>query len=149
MNNRIVLLLVVVICFANTFRLVGQAYLLGQGYMETWTDVFISTPRGTPVTVRMDIQPPLQPDDVNLKIALAHQFYPNAILWGMPTITYNCHAYALGGYNVWMQTSETGLIQENSCRPAGRDGAPISNRLGSATGGSVKQSRLEAGAPFS
>ena len=43
----------------------------------------------------------------------------------------------------------SGLIQENSCRPAGRDGAPISNRLGSATGGSVKQSRLEAGAPFS
>ena len=44
---------------------------------------------------------------------------------------------------------KAGLIQENSGCSARGAGAPISNRLGCATDGSLNQSRLEASAPFS
>ena len=46
------------------------------------------------------------------------------------------------------QTRGPGLIQESSRRPARGAGAPISNRLGCATGGSLNQSRLQTGAPL-
>ncbi len=46
-------------------------------------------------------------------------------------------------------SAEAGLIQENSGCSARGAGAPISNRLGCATDGSLNQSRLEASAPFS